>query len=326
MQHRPGVAGCWIKPGKRQIQLFDGMKRVAVLDFREDEESVCAVNRYESERLIAQDIYTDRLMWTHHYITADDGNGVYAKRDRTTFYDADGRVCFDMFKYEGEESDPYAYVHGYNSRSVERYVFPDGEVLDHFAFLEHFVSELNMTEHDVVILDRPLGEKWIEPLFRMKTLPRILVYHHSDHYFLPGEETGTLGWNKEYLYYIRNVDKIAGFVVASEDQKADMKKRFKEFGLQAPRIYVAPTCGLEKLEYPVEERKPYSLITASRLHSRKKPDLVIRAIIKAHEKIPELNIDIYGSGIKEYVDELKAIVTPARAERRLKAVSPVPIR
>ena len=299
---------------ERQIQLFDGMKRVAVLDLREDEESVCAVNRYESERLIAQDIYTDRLMWTHHYITADDGNGVYAKRDRTTFYDADGRVCFDMFKYEGEESDPYAYVHGYNSRSVERYVFPDGEVLDQFAFLERFVSELNMTEHDVAILDRPLGEKWIEPLFRLKTLPRILVYHHSDHYFLPGEETGVLGWNKEYLYYIRNADKIAGFVVASEDQKADMKKRFKEFGLQAPRIYVAPTCGLEKLEYPVEERKPYSLITASRLHSRKKPDLVIRAIIKAHEKIPELNIDIYGSGIKEYVDELKAIVASARAE------------
>ncbi len=303
---------------ERKIRLFDGAKRVAVLELRDDEESVYAVNRYEAERLIAQDIYTDRLMWTHHYITADDGNGAYAKRDRTTFYDADGRVCFDMFKYEGVEPDPYAYVHGYHSKTVERYVFPDGKILDQFTFLECFVSELNMTEHDVVILDRPLGEKWIEPLFRLNTLPRILVYHHSDHYFLPGEETGALGWNKEYLYYIRNVDKIAGFVVASEEQKADMKKRLKEFGLQAPRIYVAPACGLEKLEYPVGERKPYSLISASRLHPRKRVDLLIRAVIKAYNKISELNLDIYGTGSIEYVNELKAIVSEENADEYIR--------
>lgn len=299
---------------EKRVQLFEGNKRTAVMELRDDEESIYAINRYESERLIAQDIYTDRLMWTHHYITADDGNGAYAKRDRTTFYDADGRVCFDMFKYEGEEFDPYAYVHGYNAKSVERYVFPNGQVLDQFAFLERFVKKMNMTESDVVILDRPLGEKWIEPLFRLRKLPQILVYHHSDHYFLPGEEIGALGWNKEYLYYIRNIDKIAGFVVASEDQKADMLKRFRDEGLESPIIYVAPTCGLEKLEYPVEERRPYSLITASRLHSRKKPDMLIRAVIKAHEKIPQLSIDIYGDGVKAYVDELKEIVISAGAE------------
>ena len=299
---------------EKRVQLFDGDKRTAVMELRDGEESIYAINRYESERLIAQDIYTDRLMWTHHYITADDGNGAYAKRDRTTFYDADGGVCFDMFKYEGEEPDPYAYVHGYNAKSVERYVFPNGQVLDQFAFLERFVNALKMTEHDVVILDRPLGEKWVEPLFHLKTLPQILVYHHSEHYFLPGEEIGALGWNKEYLYYVRNVDKIVGFVVASEDQKADMKKRFQEFGLQTPRIYIAPTCGLEKLEYPVEERRAYSLISASRLHSRKRVDLLIRAVIKAHNKVPKINLDIYGTGIVEYINKLKAIVLEEEAD------------
>ena len=305
---------------ERKIQLFDGTKRVAVLELRDDEESVYAANRYESERLIAQDIYTDRLMWTHHYITVDDGNGAYAKRDRTTFYDADGRVCFDMFKYETEETDAYAAVYGFHGTSVERYVFPNGEVLDQFAFLDYFVNALKMTEQDVVIIDRPLGEKWIEPLFGLENLPRILIYHHSDHYFLPGEdnEHGAFGWNKEYFYYIRNADKIAGFVFASQEQKQEMENRIEEFGLHMPKMYLAPTCGLEKLEYPTKDRRTYSLISVSRLDRRKRVDIIIRAVIKAHEKVPQINMDIYGTGESWYVERLKEIASACHAENYIR--------
>ena len=319
-KYRKAVSNLKVIRDEKQIRLFDGAKRIAVLSLRDDEESVYAVNRYESERLIAQDVYTDRLMWTHHYVTVNDENGAYAKRDRTTFYGEYGSVCYDMFQYDTGKADAYAGVQGFHGTSRERYVFPDGEILDQFAFLNRFVNEMKMTEHDVIIIDRTLGEKWIEPLFGLKPLPRILIYHHSDHYFLPGEdnEHGSVGWNKEYFYYMRNADKIAGFVFASQEQKSDMEKRIPKLGIPVPNIYLAPTCGIEKLEYPMKERRPYSLISVSRLDQRKRVDIVIRAVMKAHEAIPQMNLDIYGTGEKWYVDKLKSIVSEGNAENYIK--------
>ena len=56
---------------------------------------------------------------------------------------------------------------------------------------------------------------------------------------------------------------------------------------------------MDSLSYPDGQRKPLSLITASRLDPRKRLDLAIRAVALAHDKVPNLHFDIYGKGVEQ---------------------------
>ena len=54
-------------------------------------------------------------------------------------------------------------------------------------------------------------------------------------------------------------------------------------------------------------RRPYSLITASRLASEKHIDWLIEAVVMAKQHLPELTFDIYGEGgQRQLLEELIA--------------------
>lgn len=61
-------------------------------------------------------------------------------------------------------------------------------------------------------------------------------------------------------------------------------------------------------------RKPNSIITASRLVNEKRIDLVIRAVIEAHNSNNQITLDIYGKGDKPVEDKLRKIVKENNAE------------
>ena len=69
-----------------------------------------------------------------------------------------------------------------------------------------------------------------------------------------------------------------------------------------------PASGLKSLHYAKAGRKKYSLLTVSRLHGRKRVDRVIRAVMSAHQRLPEVTLDIYGTGDPRYIQKLKNIV------------------
>ena len=67
-----------------------------------------------------------------------------------------------------------------------------------------------------------------------------------------------------------------------------------------------PVGSTPALLYPVEERKPHSLITASRLASEKHVDWLVEATAMVHEQVPDVSLDIYGKGAME--KELKELI------------------
>ncbi|MEJ7483035.1 glycosyltransferase, partial [Staphylococcus warneri] len=69
---------------------------------------------------------------------------------------------------------------------------------------------------------------------------------------------------------------------------------------------------IESLQYPEKERKPYSIMTASRLANEKHVDWIVEAVIKAKHQLPQLSFDIYGQG--EEQEKIKNIITKHRAE------------
>ncbi len=299
---------------ENSIEIKTQNQRVMTMFLREDGESFYAINYYECEKLIAREIYADRLLWTFHYVTAQNENGSYARLSRTTFYDADGCTCFELLP--GGDIDIAKNMRiglSADARDYEKYILPDGEVLTKPEFLKRFLEALHMTKDDMIFIDRPMRLAFIQPLFEMDAKAPIYIFLHSGHYYLPGEDPDAVFWNKEYYYYFKNAERIRAFIVSTEEQKKDLKERMKDYGMKCPDVYVIPASGIPAIERPKSPRKPYSVMTASRLISRKGMDIMIKAVIRAHETVPELTFDIYGKGPDEYVDFLKQIVAAADA-------------
>ena len=70
--------------------------------------------------------------------------------------------------------------------------------------------------------------------------------------------------------------------------------------------------SVDKLREPEGERKPFSIITASRLANEKHVDWLVKAVVKAKESLPQVNFDIFGTGAEE--SKLKAIIEENQAQ------------
>jgi accessory Sec system glycosylation protein GtfA len=88
-------------------------------------------------------------------------------------------------------------------------------------------------------------------------------------------------------------------------------EQFEKYLKVTPNVYTIPVGALNELKYPNKARKPYSLITASRLATEKHVDWMVDAVATVHDEIPEITLDIYGRGgaekaLKEQISKLGA--------------------
>ena len=68
-----------------------------------------------------------------------------------------------------------------------------------------------------------------------------------------------------------------------------------DYKYDIPKIKVIPVGSIEHLCI-TNDRKPNSIITASRLVNEKRIDLIIRAVIEAHNSNGQITLDVYGKG------------------------------
>ena len=78
-----------------------------------------------------------------------------------------------------------------------------------------------------------------------------------------------------------------------------------------PKIYTIPVGSLPELIGQDKPRKPFSMITASRLAQEKHIDWLVRAVIEVHKTLPDITFDIYGSGSMDA--KLREIIVEAQA-------------
>ena len=88
-------------------------------------------------------------------------------------------------------------------------------------------------------------------------------------------------------------------MTATDAQNQLLKEQFEKYLHVSPRIVTIPVGSLDELKYPAQPRRPYSLITASRLAGEKHVNWVVAAAAQAHEQLPQLTLDIYGKGTEE---------------------------
>lgn len=224
--------------------------------------------------LIRKDYFTYGRVYSEYYAPLDNAAHLYHRR----FFNENGSVAYE----EIIDDDRMMYK------------FKDKILCSKEEFVGYMVSQLHLTKDDVVLIDRSTD---IGQSILMNCKPaRVGTVVHADHFSEKDTNDDYILWNNFYEYEF-NMHKHIDFYICSTQAQSDlMVQQFEKYYGVTPCVYTIPVGSLPELKYPSSTRKPYSLITASRLASEKHVDWICKAVIQARAEVPEVSLDIYGVG------------------------------
>ncbi|EGJ26448.1 accessory Sec system glycosyltransferase GtfA [Streptococcus porcinus] len=240
--------------------------------------------------LIRKDYYNYTRYCSEYFTPKNNKAHLYQRR----FFNEDGSTAFD------EILDEDSHI----------YRFKDHIFLSTRELLAYFIKCLQLTEEDIVILDRSseIGQAVMEGKGKAKTGSVV----HAEHYSKNATDNDYILWNNYYEYEFSHADQVDFFICSTEAQSETLKQHFRKYQGLSPRIVTIPVGSLDRLRRPEQKRKPFSLITASRLASEKHIDWLILAVVEAKKVLPELTFDIYGKGGEE--NKLQELIREHKAQ------------
>ena len=257
---------------------------------KEGENIVHRVEKVSRGCLIRKDFYSYTKMFTEYYTPVDNKAHLYQRR----FFNEDGSIAYDEI-VDGNDSI---------------FRFPNKILSSKQEFIAYFMTQLGLTDKDIVILDRATGTG--QAVFRNAKPAKLGVVVHAEHFSENGVTDQNILWNNYYDYQFSNADKVDFFITATDRQRDIMLEQFAKYTPFTPHIVTIPVGSVDHLRQPEGPRKPFSVITASRLANEKHVDWLAKAVVAAKASLPELSFDIYGTGGEEA--KIKAIITENQAE------------
>ncbi|WP_159796559.1 accessory Sec system glycosyltransferase GtfA [Streptococcus halichoeri] len=227
--------------------------------------------------LIRKDYFTSTRLFSEYYAPKDGKATVYLRR----FFNQDGSVAYEE-NVDGVESI---------------FRFKQAIYDDKSQLLREMLARLQLSKNDLLILDRSTGIG--QTIFQERGAAKLAVVIHAEHFSPQSVTKDTILWNNFYEYQFTNADKVDAFICATAGQSQLLAEQFKTYQACEPRIVTIAVGSLPACSYPQKARKPFSLVTASRLAPEKHVDWLIKAVIKAKQLLPELSLDIYGTGGEE---------------------------
>lgn len=243
----------------------------------EDSDIVDRVEYVSRGKLLRKDYYSYVRVFSEYYAPEDNIAKLYMR----VFYNEDGSTAYNE------------YVNGDNSM----FVFKDRILYSKQSFIAYFMEKLQLSQEDMILLDRSkdIGQVMIEN----KNQAKLGVVIHAEHYNASTTNDDYILWNNHYEYVFTNAQEIDFFVTATEIQNKLLTEQFEKYNNIKPNIYTIPVGNLKNLTQPSLNRKPYSIITASRLAAEKRVDWLVKAVAIAKQQRPETTFDIYGEGAQK---------------------------
>lgn len=266
------------RDGKISKYIFDGENNFYTV-YMADEVSdlVHRVEIVSGGFLIRKDYYTYTKIFSEYYAPLDKKAHLYARR----FFNENGSVAYE----EINDSDDVVY------KFKDRILYSKEELVG------YMVSLLNLTADDMVLVDRNTG---IGPaILKNVKNARIGMMIHADHFSEGATDEEYILWNNYYEFSFSQYRNVECYICATDAQNRLLKEQFAKYVGEIPNVVTIPVGSLDRLIYPEKERKPHSLITASRLATEKHVDWIIDAVSIAQKEIPDLTLDIYGKGGEE---------------------------
>ena len=246
--------------------------------------------------LIQKEYYTYTKNFIEYYSPVDGRARLYQR----TWLNEDGSVAYEEIIDE---------VDGKPETQVYR--FPDQVFYSKQEFVAHFMRSLKLTDKDLLILDREtdIGQ----PIFANKGAAKLAVIVHADHFSENPAEKEYILWNNYYEYQFEYAEEVDYIINSTDAQTELLKEQFAQYtDIKPKNILTIPVGSLDQLRRPEGQRKPFGLMTASRLASEKHIDWLIHSVVKAHEQLPEITFDIYGKGGEEAM--LRKLIADLQAE------------
>lgn len=251
---------------------------VAYLKSRNNSRDIIHRVEYVSDGLLVRkDFFTSARIFSEYYYPKDGKINLYLRR----FFNKDNTVAYEEIVRDGRSS----------------FKFPNGFSYSKEQLVERFMHSLRLKASDIFILDRATGIG--QSVFKSVKPAKLGVVIHAEHYNVSLTTEDNILWNNYYEYQFTNVDKIDFLVTSTEKQKELLEQQFQHYQSRQPYIVTIPVGSIDRLQIPDFPRKPYSLITASRLAGEKHIDYLVKAVVKAKEVLPLLSFDIYGAGGEE---------------------------
>lgn len=257
---------------------------------KKDKEAVHCVEYVHKGNLVRKDVYSYTKIFSEYYTPKEQAAHLYLRR----FFNEDGSVAYDEI-IDGPKS---------------MFKFPKAILYSKEELISYFMQDLNLTANDLFLLDRATGTG--QSVFRYHGQARLGVVIHAEHYSPNYVTDDTILWNNFYDYQFVNADKVDFFLTSTQRQKEVLEEQFLRYTGHVPRVIAIPVGSLDQLKGENAKRKPYSILTASRLATEKHVDWLTRAVIAAKKELPNLTFDIYGQG-GEW-DKIDQIIREARAE------------
>lgn len=257
-----------------RYQHVDKELTIAVFLRKGESSYVQRVEFLSKGKLIRKDYYSYTRIFSEYYAPKDNKPHIYQR----TFFNEDGSVAYEE-NCDGE-------------RSIFR--FSNTILYSKEELIGYMFELLKLTSQDVILIDRATG---VGPaILRHKGPAKAVVVVHAEHYSLGATTEHTVLWNNYYEFQFSNADKIAAFIVSTDAQKQVLEEQFATYTDMKPKVIAIPVGSLDQLYHSKDGRKPYSLLTCSRLASEKHIDWLVEAVVLAQKDIEGLTFDIYGEG------------------------------
>lgn len=244
--------------------------------------SVCgAENQYVQRveyvvkgNLLRKDYYSYTKVFSEFYSPKGETPQLYQR----SFFNEDGSIAYEEI-LQGKSST---------------FCFKDRICQSKEELIAYMLEKLQLTAKDLLLLDRSTGIG--QAVLQYRGAAKLAVVIHAEHFSVKGTNEHHILWNNYYEYQFTNADKIDAFIASTQRQKEVLEQQFQTYTSHRPTIYVIPVGSLDELRQPETKRKPYSLITGSRLASEKHIDWLVQAVVLVRKVLPELTFDIYGEG------------------------------
>ncbi|UXR71769.1 MULTISPECIES: accessory Sec system glycosyltransferase GtfA [unclassified Staphylococcus] len=256
----------------------------------EDQDIVDRAEFVINGMLVRKDFYSYVRTFSEYYAPSDKAAKVYMRQ----FYNENGTVAYTE------------YIDG----KTNLYDFPDQKLYSREAFIAYFIQKLKLTSEDIVILDRASAVG--QAILQNKGDAKVGVVVHAEHFSVNATDEDHVLWNNYYEYQFAQHDEIDFYITATDLQNQILTEQFNKYLNVKPRVVTIPVGSVHELKYPKTKRRPYSMISASRLASEKHIDWLVRAAIIAKKSVPELQFDIYGEGGQK--EALRTIIQEHQAQ------------
>ncbi len=274
----PSKGYTYTRTGKTGRIVFQGTNNFYMVYFTDEKsDRVHRVEIVSGGFLIRKDYFTYGRVFSEYYAPLDKKAHMYLRR----FFNEDGTVAYEEISDDGKVM----------------YQFPDQLFCSKEELVGYMVSRLNLTENDVLMIDRTTGIG--QAILRFAGKARVGIIIHADHFSEGGTDENYILWNNYYEYSFAMDRHVDFYITATDEQNKLLKEQFLKYKGVTPTVYTIPVGSLDELKYPMANRRPYSVLTASRLASEKHIDWVIEAVVKARKTVPQLSLDIYGKGGEE---------------------------